>query len=292
VIVRLLEDERRGAVELKKSKKRSSPKKTATATPSTQRLFKVLVDGRSCHGGDMQWSLPTAKPGAWHEVDGPLKMCERGIHLTTDPARWWRPGCEVFECEAEGVEGDGSIDDRKVVVRRARLVRRLSDSDLVDLRILRFGHHEIRKGLVIVERSASVTAYGSASIRASGSASVTAYGSASVTAYGSASVTAYGSASVTAYDSASVTASDSASVTAYGSASVRASGSASVTASGSASVTASGSASVTAYGSASVTAEHEVTIVARWGSGTFQLKDRAVLIDRRGDGAPKVVVVS
>ncbi|MBK9272828.1 MAG: hypothetical protein IPM48_14680 [Saprospiraceae bacterium] len=54
------------------------------------KLYKILVDGRSCHGGDLKWSLPTKKgnkwiPGEWHEVKGDLKICERGLHLTKKP---------------------------------------------------------------------------------------------------------------------------------------------------------------------------------------------------------------
>ena len=26
--------------------------------PKKQRLFKILVGGKSCHGGDFEWSLP------------------------------------------------------------------------------------------------------------------------------------------------------------------------------------------------------------------------------------------
>ena len=39
-------------------------------------LYKVIVAGRSCHGGDLAWSLPTPDgqggyaPGDWHTVEG------------------------------------------------------------------------------------------------------------------------------------------------------------------------------------------------------------------------------
>ena len=245
-------------------------KKTIEAQPQPQ-LYKVLVDGKSCHNGSLLWSLPVdGKPGEWHEVTGTLVLCSHGLHLTDDPARWWKTGCRVYLVEAEGVEGTcADREDRKVVARRVRLMRETSAAELEDLRIYLTGKHTAQAGAVIASGSASVRAsgsasveaWGSASVRASGSASVEASGSASVEASGSASVRAWDSASVRAWDSASVEASDSASVEASDSASVRAWGSASVEASGSASVRASGSASVRAWGSASVEAKDTVTVV-------------------------------
>lgn len=39
-----------------------------------QKLYKILVDGKSCHGGDLVWSLPKGKKkGDWHTVDGKTK---------------------------------------------------------------------------------------------------------------------------------------------------------------------------------------------------------------------------
>ncbi|MBK9272777.1 MAG: hypothetical protein IPM48_14425 [Saprospiraceae bacterium] len=89
------------------------------------KLYKILVDGRSCHGGDLKWSLPTKKgnkwiPGEWHEVKGDLKICERGLHLTKKPFMWYRLGCTNYEAEVEDIiswYGD------KCVVRRARLLK-------------------------------------------------------------------------------------------------------------------------------------------------------------------------
>ena len=84
-------------------------------------LYKVLVGGRSCHGGDLAWSLPAdGKPGDWHEVAS-TKMCERGLHLTSVPEAWWKDGAQLFEAEAEGLSGDPA--STKVVAKRARLVR-------------------------------------------------------------------------------------------------------------------------------------------------------------------------
>ena len=63
-----------------------APKQTALA-------FKVLVEGESCHGGSLVWSLPVTKddgsiePGEWHSVDGKIQVCVRGLHLTHKPVK-------------------------------------------------------------------------------------------------------------------------------------------------------------------------------------------------------------
>jgi hypothetical protein len=234
---------------------------------SDVKLYKVLDSlGRSQNGGDLQWSLPGTEPGEWHEVTGRVVVCARGLHLTSDPVKWWKPGARIFLAEGDG-ECSTELDSDKRAFARARLVRECSADELAAVRIYTNGVHEILAGNAIALDSASVTAYGSASVTAYGSASVTAYDSASVTAYGSASVTAYGSASVTAYDSASVTAYGSASVTAYGSASVRAYDSASVRA--------YDSASVRAYDSANIMQVSGPSIV------TLEHGSEAVRIDRR-----------
>jgi hypothetical protein len=88
-------------------------------------LYKVLVDGKSCHGGQLEWSLPKKRgrgwtPGEWHRYDGKLRICETGIHLTNKPDAWLRPGCEIYRADADGIhewEGD------KCVARAARLLR-------------------------------------------------------------------------------------------------------------------------------------------------------------------------
>jgi hypothetical protein len=90
-----------------------------------QKLYKVLVNGGSCHGGDLLWSLPTHdgtawQPGEWHSVTGPICICKAGLHGTTNPAQWIKRGCRVYRMEAEGIKawkGD------KFVCRRARLLR-------------------------------------------------------------------------------------------------------------------------------------------------------------------------
>jgi hypothetical protein len=77
--------------------------------------YKVLVDGKACHGGNMMWSLPVADgvggyvPGAWHVVDGPVEVCRRGLHLTSDPVAWMRTGAMIYRAEGAGeFSSDGS----------------------------------------------------------------------------------------------------------------------------------------------------------------------------------------
>lgn len=57
---------------------------------STPVLYKVVMDGCSVYGGDLEWSLPTdGKPGDWHAVEGDLVQCRNGLHLTNNPRRRW-----------------------------------------------------------------------------------------------------------------------------------------------------------------------------------------------------------
>ena len=90
------------------------------------KLYKVLVDGKSCNGGKLEWSLPTLKgkkwiPGDWHTVEGELSMCSKGIHLTKQPYQfWYKWGCKVFEAEGKEIVSE---QEGKVLVRSARLLR-------------------------------------------------------------------------------------------------------------------------------------------------------------------------
>jgi hypothetical protein len=91
-----------------------------------KQLYKVLVNGRSCHGGDMEWSLPKQKrdgswrPGKWHKLDGPVAICERGLHLTTEPLEWFRIDGDTYEAEAKGI---AAREADKCVASAARLLR-------------------------------------------------------------------------------------------------------------------------------------------------------------------------
>ena len=191
----------------------------------SDKLYKVLVNGRSCHGSDMEWSLPkTTKagkvtPGKWHSVKLPLKNCVNGFHLTKDPSKWIQDNMSVFEVEIGGESLPYDDFMGKVCVQKVRLTRQLNNEEILELfnlLIVSEGYHTINSGVCVAFGSATVTAYNSAT--------VTAYDSATVTAFGSAIVRAFGSAIVTASDSATVTASDSTIVTASGSALVSARG--------------------------------------------------------------------
>ena len=84
-----------------------------------ERLFKVLDKGRKAyHGGMGTWP----NPGTWLEVEGPLVPCENGLHLCRerDLVGWLGP--EIWEVEYEGERVDA---DDKIVVRKARLIRKL-----------------------------------------------------------------------------------------------------------------------------------------------------------------------
>src|SRR5690242_4226127 len=73
----------------------------------------------------MKWSLPKKKgsewtAGEWHTVEGDLKICEKGIHLTKERFNWYKWGCTAYEAEAKDIiswEGD------KCVARSVRLLK-------------------------------------------------------------------------------------------------------------------------------------------------------------------------
>jgi len=89
-------------------------------------LFKIINEnGTPCHGGRGKWSLPHNKqPGDWMPpVKGKLIACENGYHLCRegDLIKWLGPA--IFEAEYRGERLDA---DNKIVVRQARLLRRLN----------------------------------------------------------------------------------------------------------------------------------------------------------------------
>ena len=94
-----------------------------------QKLYKILdKGGRSCNGGNIEWSLPEKQkdgswePGKWMPIiRGELIACENGYHLCRekDLLSWLNES--IYEAEYKGklIESDN-----KVVVRQARLVRK------------------------------------------------------------------------------------------------------------------------------------------------------------------------
>jgi len=91
----------------------------------TERLFKVLgKDGAAFHGGTGKWGLPTEDgPGEWMPpIEGELAPCENGYHgcREQDLVKWLGP--TIYEMEVRGERID---DEDKIVVREARLLRKL-----------------------------------------------------------------------------------------------------------------------------------------------------------------------
>jgi hypothetical protein len=94
----------------------------------TEKLHKFLKNGKAPFA-DIEYSLPvknsdgTWTPGKWMpEVKGELAICDNGYHLArpADLLQWLDD--ELYEAEYRGDRIDG---DNKVVVRQARLLRRI-----------------------------------------------------------------------------------------------------------------------------------------------------------------------
>ena len=88
-------------------------------------IFKVLGEnGQAFHGGSGKWSLPTADgPGEWMPViEDELVPCKNGYHLCRkqDLLQWLGP--TLYEAE---YRGEMVVADDKIVVREARLLRKL-----------------------------------------------------------------------------------------------------------------------------------------------------------------------
>ena len=81
------------------------------------KLYKVLVDGKSCHGGTFEW-----KTGKWYHYRGELKMCSSGFHLTTKPYMWYKQNCEIYEAKAKNIT---AWDNDKCVCSDVKLMRKL-----------------------------------------------------------------------------------------------------------------------------------------------------------------------
>lgn len=176
----------------------NTPPRVTTAYTAMPTLYKVIQDGASCRGGNpsFQWPLPTQQadgswePGGWVEVDLPLRMCANGLHLTTDPVRWYADGTQVYYA---AYDGGCLADGNQRCVQRARL---LAPVDWSQLGLYLDGAHLVSRG--------SVRAFGSATVEATGAAVVSAGQHATVRAYGWATVVAYDDAMVQACEHATV----------------------------------------------------------------------------------------
>ena len=148
---------------------------TTSAEVGVKKYYKVLVNGRSCHGGTMDWALPNGKPGKWHSVAGDLSVCRNGLHVTCEPSRWYVKDAACYEVEWRGGHDGDGFD--KIAVRECRLLREVS---WADVQVFGDGKRTVTSGHAQASGSATVTAYGSATVEASGSATVRAYGSADI----------------------------------------------------------------------------------------------------------------
>ena len=95
------------------------------------KVYKVLGEnGEPVNGGHGKWSLPNrGKPGKWMpKIEGELVPCDNGYHLCRrdDLITWLGP--TIYEAEYRGSAVNGG---NKVVVREARLLRRLSWDDRI-----------------------------------------------------------------------------------------------------------------------------------------------------------------
>jgi hypothetical protein len=84
--------------------------------------YKFLARGAAGPISGFAWPVPRGAAGAWIEVEGPLALCARGVHVCRagDLAHWLHDELWVVEVDGDQIEGIDCI-----VVRRARLVRRV-----------------------------------------------------------------------------------------------------------------------------------------------------------------------
>ena len=88
--------------------------------PKRQQYYKVLGKNRMpCHGGEGQWPSPRT----WHEVGGELIPCQNGLHVVTKGHLVEWLGEEIWKVEVD--KNEMVVCEDKIVVRRARLVKRL-----------------------------------------------------------------------------------------------------------------------------------------------------------------------
>jgi hypothetical protein len=88
--------------------------------------YKVLSDGRSGFTG-APWPLPRdGQPGDWVRAEGPIALCENGVHAcTADQLPQWL-GMEIWEIE---LGGEILRTEPALIAAQARLVRKLEAWD-------------------------------------------------------------------------------------------------------------------------------------------------------------------
>jgi len=93
-----------------------------------EKVYKTLLNGRVGRFSGVVWP----ERGKWFEVEGVLMPCISGLHLcrAKDLLEWLAP--EIWEAEYEGE----CIEEKdKLIVRKARLIRRLENWDLTAARL-------------------------------------------------------------------------------------------------------------------------------------------------------------
>ncbi len=92
------------------------------------KLYKILdAKGRPCNGGRGQWFLPKSnRPGKWMPFIENIVPCRSGYHLCRqkDLLTWLNETIWVAEAR-----GGRVLCDNKVVVRQARLIKKLTWND-------------------------------------------------------------------------------------------------------------------------------------------------------------------
>jgi hypothetical protein len=92
--------------------------------------YKVLVDGKSNHGGNLEWDLPkNGKPGKWHTVKGEILKCSNGLHLTEKPYEWFKWKCDIYIAEGKG---QNKGDESKTAFRSARLIKKIDKPEWLE----------------------------------------------------------------------------------------------------------------------------------------------------------------
>lgn len=88
-------------------------------------LYKITnTNGRARYGYG-SWPLPqNGQPGKWLRVKSQLRPCKHGLHLCRERDLIYWLGPEIWEAEADDNYKHMVCND-KIVVRRARLVRRI-----------------------------------------------------------------------------------------------------------------------------------------------------------------------
>ena len=84
-------------------------------------FFKVLVDNKSCHGGDYDYPII----GKWTPKIKDIKICESGYHLTTDPLRWWKPKSKLYLAEGKSLV-NSQVEQDKSCFEQVRLLEEVT----------------------------------------------------------------------------------------------------------------------------------------------------------------------